>query len=99
MRVVVAVADSASQTLVELDVPEGTTVADALRLAVPAEPAIAARVHQRDAVGIWGRPVPLDRVLREGDRLETYRAIRADAKAMRRERAGLSASTRRRSGS
>lgn len=94
-----AVADSASQSLVELDVPEGTTVADALQLASRAEPAIASRAQKRDAVGIWGRPVPLDRVLREGDRLEAYRTIHADAKAMRRARAGPSASTRRRSGS
>jgi uncharacterized protein len=39
-------------------------------------------------VGIWGRLVTLDSVLREGDRVEIYRPLRVDPKEVRRRRAG-----------
>jgi putative ubiquitin-RnfH superfamily antitoxin RatB of RatAB toxin-antitoxin module len=37
-------------------------------------------------VGVWGRPVAGDYVLREGDRLEIYRPLKVDPKVARRER-------------
>ncbi len=37
-------------------------------------------------VGIWGRRVPLDRVLQDGDRVELYRPLKVDPKVARRER-------------
>ena len=37
-------------------------------------------------VGVWGRKVPLEHVLREGDRVEMYRPLKVDPKAARRER-------------
>ena len=39
------------------------------------------------AVGIFSRKVPLDHVLRDGDRIEIYRPLTADPKEMRRQRA------------
>ncbi|ROR24752.1 sulfur carrier protein/hypothetical protein [Comamonas sp. BIGb0124] len=36
--------------------------------------------------GVWGERVALARVLRDGDRLEFYRALRVDPKVARRER-------------
>lgn len=36
--------------------------------------------------GVWGRTVGLRTVLREGDRVEVYRALRVDPKVARRER-------------
>jgi putative ubiquitin-RnfH superfamily antitoxin RatB of RatAB toxin-antitoxin module len=36
--------------------------------------------------GIWGRCVELDATLRDGDRVEAYRALRVDPKVARRER-------------
>ncbi len=95
MRVLVVVALPGSQDVRALDLREGASVAEAL---------VAARVAERhpglalDCVGVWGRRCEPGRVLREGDRVEVYRPVRADAKAMRRERAGLRTSTRSRSG-
>ena len=39
------------------------------------------------AVGIWGRVKPLATLLRDGDRVEIYRPLKADPKAARRHRA------------
>ena len=95
MKVLVAAAVASRQEVIELELPEGATVADAIE---------RSRVRERhpelaDAeVGIWGRPVAPSTKLREADRVELYRPVRADAKAMRRERAALSPSRRSRSG-
>lgn len=95
MKIRVAVAVAARQEVIELELPEGSTVADALA---------RSRVRERypelaDAeAGIWGRVVAPGTKLREADRVELYRPVRADAKAMRRVRAALSPSRRSRSG-
>jgi putative ubiquitin-RnfH superfamily antitoxin RatB of RatAB toxin-antitoxin module len=95
MRVLVVVALPDAQELVPVELPEGARLADAL---------VAARVAERhpglalDRVGVWGRVRPADAALRDGDRVEVYRPIRADAKALRRQRAGVRSSTRSRSG-
>ncbi|GAC1544110.1 MAG: RnfH family protein [Ramlibacter sp.] len=62
-----------------LDLPVGATVADALQAA-------GLRVPDGGAVGLWGRPAPLSRPLREGDRVEIARALHVDPKVARRER-------------
>lgn len=95
LRVAVAIALPDRQEVVELELAEGATVADALAAARVAErfPELA-----RAAVGIWSRPCPPDRALRDGDRVEVYRGLRADAKAARRARARLKPSSRSRSG-
>jgi sulfur carrier protein len=36
--------------------------------------------------GVWGRKQPPDHVLRQGDRVELYRALKVDPKVARRER-------------
>jgi putative ubiquitin-RnfH superfamily antitoxin RatB of RatAB toxin-antitoxin module len=36
--------------------------------------------------GIWGRKLPSDHMLRDGDRVELYRALKVDPKVARRER-------------
>ena len=38
-------------------------------------------------IGVWGKRVPLDTLLREGDRIERYRPITADPKQARHNRA------------
>ena len=84
IRAWVVVAYPDRQDVVELELANGATVADALA---------AARLSERypglaDApVGIWSRRVARDEPLRDGDRVEVYRDLRADAKAQRRERA------------
>lgn len=97
MRVSVAIALPSRQEVIELDLPEGARVAEAIALA---------RVRERypeldlDAcdVGIWSRVCGRDTVLREGDRVEVYRPLAADAKAMRRQRAKLKPAARSRGG-
>jgi len=96
-RVSVAIALPGRQEVIELELPEGATVRDALAAeAVRARfPAIAAG---KPKVGIWSRAASPATVLREGDRVEVYRALAADPKAARRARSRLRASTRSRSG-
>ena len=74
----------------ELTVPQGTTVADALAQ-VPALPACLARAGLPPTVaacrvGVWGRMVLGEHVLRDQDRLEIYRPLTVDPKVARRER-------------
>jgi uncharacterized protein len=67
-----------------LEMPPGSTLADALR----ASGWIEAHGIELDTVrcGVWGRVQPLDHVLREGDRIELYRPLTVDPKEARRLR-------------
>ncbi len=71
--------------VVELHLPLGSLVLDAIR-----ESRLLAGVPD-DAVdglqtGIWGRKAAADQLLRDGDRIELYRALKVDPKVARRER-------------
>jgi hypothetical protein len=46
--------------------------------------------------GVWSRAASASTVLREGDRVELYRDLKADPKDMRRARARLKSSSRSR---
>lgn len=96
VRVCVAIALPQRQEVIELELPEGSRIAEALEA-----PAVRVSLAGIDAsswaVGVWSRRCGRDRVLRDGDRVELYRPIVADAKSMRRERARLSPSRRSRS--
>jgi putative ubiquitin-RnfH superfamily antitoxin RatB of RatAB toxin-antitoxin module len=70
----------------------GANVAHALAAAA-AEPEFAALLPAA-AVGIFGRVVPLDEVLADGDRVELYRPLAADPKSARRARARIEARRR-----
>jgi uncharacterized protein len=98
MRVSLAVALPGRQEVIDLDLPEGSDVAAALAAADIATRFPALEL-ERCEVGIWSRICARDTALREGDRVEVYRPLAADAKAMRRQRARLNPSTRSRSGS
>lgn len=63
-----------------VDVASGATLGDALAAFGVHDPA------QAD-VGIWGKSVPLDTPLKEGDRIEQYRPLIADPKLARHRRA------------
>jgi len=86
LRITVAVALVSVQEVIELELPEGSRVADALA---------AARVDERfpnaglaeATVGIWSRPCGRHTVLRDGDRVELYRPLVVDPKQARRARA------------
>ena len=86
LRIEVAYSPAADRVdVVELMVPAGATVSSALqasglRLRHPSidlDPAM---------VGVWGRRVPLDRPLRDGDRVEVYRPLIVEPKEARRLR-------------
>ena len=74
-----------------LDLPQGASVADALRtcgavpLPTPAQGGAAADAGV-PLVGVWGRAVALDAPLQPGGRVEVYRPLKVDPKVARRER-------------
>lgn len=67
----------------ELDLPEGSSAANALRASGWLER--FGEVPEL-SLAVWSRPCPPDHVLREGDRLELLRPLRVDPKVARRER-------------
>jgi uncharacterized protein len=97
LRATVAIALADRQHLVELELPDGSRVADALA-APPVRALLAEHGLHPDAVGIWSRRCTPETLLRPGDRIEVYRPLAADPKSMRRERARVKPSTRSRSG-
>ena len=84
VSVVYALLQRASE--IELKLPSGATVADALEASglVAMHPEVDLA---RCAVGIFGRRVERDRVLADGDRVEVYRPLVAEPKDARRRRA------------
>lgn len=86
MKVQVAVAWPGRQVVVDLVLPAGSTVAEAIAAARP-----DARLAGLDLAGlrtgIWSRPCARHAELRDGDRVELYRPLAADPKEMRRARA------------
>jgi len=75
----------------ELQLPAGATVADALRasgvdVAQPTGAAAADDTPEGFCCGIWGRKVALTQRLAPFDRVEVYRPLQIDPKHARRER-------------
>ena len=97
IRVQVALALASRQEVIELEVPAGASAGDAIA-AARLDPRFANLDIAALKVGIWSRVASLASVLREGDRVELYRELKADPKDMRRRRARLKPSTRSRSG-
>jgi uncharacterized protein len=89
LRVEVIYALLDEQLLISIDVEEGATVRQAIERS-----GLLQRYPQMELIpgriGIFGRAVDLDARLREGDRVEIYRALQADPKDARRRRAGRS---------
>jgi putative ubiquitin-RnfH superfamily antitoxin RatB of RatAB toxin-antitoxin module len=69
-----------------LTLPPGSRVIDALRLAALDSDFIGVDIAN-SPLGIFGRLIPRDHALQQGDRIEIYRPLAADPKAARRERA------------
>ncbi len=92
MKVELAAGFRDSQRLIELEVPEGATVWEAVSLALETKDFLAdLPEHPVDPsqVGIFGQLCPPDRVLQAGDRIELYRPLTADPKEIRRELAKI----------
>ncbi len=95
LRVSVALALPDRQEVIDLELEAGALVRDAI-----AASGLAERFADVAAMrtGIWSRPCAADTLLRDGDRVELYRALQVDVKAMRRARARVrTSSTRARS--
>ena len=86
LRVEVVYALRDRQYVLSVHLPAGATVAEAI-----AASGICAQHPEidlaRQAVGVFGRRVSLDRPLRHEDRVEIYRPLAADPKTSRRRRA------------
>ncbi|MGY6216577.1 RnfH family protein [Methylolobus aquaticus] len=87
MNVGVCYADSDRQLWLRMDVPEDSSVEQAILRS-----GILKRFPEIDLatqkVGIFGKLVKLDAPVKEGDRIEIYRPIIADPKTVRRRRIG-----------
>ena len=70
---------------VSLEMPEGSTVADALRASGVLE-RHGLTLDESLSVGVWTKVRPLESPLREGDRVEIYRGLKVDPKEARRQR-------------
>jgi putative ubiquitin-RnfH superfamily antitoxin RatB of RatAB toxin-antitoxin module len=98
LRVSVAAALPDRQEVTEIELPPGATAGEAVRASGIVErfPELAGEPWR---LGIWSRPCEATTALRDGDRVELYRALSADPMEQRRTRARLRPSTRSRSGS
>lgn len=83
MHVGVAYADKFKQIWLKLDVPDGSSVRDAIQRS-----GLLAQFPEIDLecnkVGIFGKLVKLDTTLEEGNRVEIYRPITADPETVER---------------
>ena len=87
VRVEVVFALQDRQVLRRVVLPQGSTVEDALAASDLAQ-------EPRQGVGIYGKAVSEKTILRDGDRVEIYRPLRADPKDLRRLRAAKKRSKR-----
>jgi uncharacterized protein len=83
MHVGVAYADRFKQTWLKLDVPDGSSVRDAIVRSglLDQFPEIDLA---KNKVGIFGKIVPLTAQLQDGNRVEIYRPITADPETVER---------------
>ncbi len=63
-----------------IELTDGATLYDALV-------ALGIKDPSKADVGIWGKSLPLDTLLKDGDRIEQYRPLIADPKLARHRRA------------
>ncbi len=86
IHIEVAYATSVGQSLIELKVPCGTTLIEAIRLSGITQQ--YPEIDLKNSVkGIFSRVVDDDQVLQEHDRVEIYRPLKVDPKEARRQRA------------
>jgi putative ubiquitin-RnfH superfamily antitoxin RatB of RatAB toxin-antitoxin module len=85
MQIEVAYALRNTQTLLELEVNEGATLKQAIKASGILD--IYPKINlSKDKIGIFGKIAKLDTMLRDKDRIEIYRPLIADPKAVRKER-------------
>ena len=87
IRVEVAYALPERQMVIPLEVDEGTTVKQAILRSGILGKFPGLELTPETKVGIFSKIVPMDTVLRDGDRVEIYRPLIADPKEVRKRRA------------
>ena len=87
IRIQLAFATRQRQQEISVEVPGGLTLQQAVAL-LASEIAGLLNGDQGEATGVWGKIRPPHYVLREGDRIEIYRPLKADPKQARRARVG-----------
>ena len=85
IRLLIGCAPPEHQKEIEVELPAGTTLERGSAL-LATEIAALLNGGQSAAIGVWGKIRPPHYVLREGDRIELYRALQADPKQARRAR-------------
>ncbi|MDN5850034.1 MAG: RnfH family protein [Nitrococcus sp.] len=86
INVEVAYATADEQVILALQARPGITVEEAIRRSGIQQRFVEIDLT-RQKVGVFSRPVELTQRLRNNDRVEIYRPLRADPKEMRRQRA------------
>lgn len=83
MNVGVCYATPAKQVWLKIEVPDGSTVRDAIAQSglLTQFPSIDLEVQK---VGVFGRVTKLDALLKDGERVEIYRPITADPETVER---------------
>lgn len=86
IKISVAYVGVSEQVVKPLEVPEGTSVRDAIERSGVLElcPEIDLAKFK---TGVWNKAAKLDQPLQSGDRVEVYRPLIADPKAARKQRA------------
>jgi putative ubiquitin-RnfH superfamily antitoxin RatB of RatAB toxin-antitoxin module len=83
MNIGIAYADKFKQVWLKLDVPEGSTVRQAIEKSGLLEQFPEINL-EKQKVGIFGKITRLDAPLEEGNRVEIYRPITADPETVER---------------
>ena len=86
LRVTVAYALPERQWLLAVELPAGSTVADAIEQSGIRHQLPELTIEPRQ-VGVFDKLCALATPLRDGDRVELYRSLQCDPKAVRRQRA------------
>ena len=84
MNVGIAYANKKKQLWIKLEVPDGSTVQEAIQHSglLKQFPEIDLKTQK---VGIFGKLAKLDAIVEEGSRIEIYRAITADPESVERK--------------
>ncbi|MBS3954144.1 MAG: RnfH family protein [Methylomicrobium sp.] len=85
MNVGVCYAEADRQLWLRLEVPDGSTIEQAIQLSGVLKQYPDINLDNQK-VGIFGKIVKLDTVVMDGDRVEIYRQITADPKLVKRRR-------------
>ena len=88
IKLLLAYAEPQQQCEVVAVAPSGTTLQQALALFATQIAALCngESIGVTGAIGVWGKVRPSHYVLRDGDRVEFYRPLKADPKQARRAR-------------